>query len=150
MVHRMSKRQIQLSRRAPRTAPPSARNKVPARQRGTAITASKLCVAVDVDEGECALTMLARPNVLASPWRESLVVIKQTTSVVYCTLLLTMALHAVLGQFLPQLCRYCADEHDMVHTIDEFFIYEFAKVRFRSCFTQCPPGHDACKPPTCV
>lgn len=51
MAQRASRRQqVQLSRARQRTAAP-ARNKVSMRQRGTVITSSKLCVAVDVDEG---------------------------------------------------------------------------------------------------
>lgn len=35
---------------------------------------------------------------------------------------------AVLGMFLWQLCKYCKEEHDISHGIDEFWIYEFAKI----------------------
>jgi hypothetical protein len=58
----------------------------------------------------------------------------------------------VLGQFLATLCEYCADEHGLHHTVDEFWIYEFAKVRWkayifpmqdllRRCFIACCMYH---------
>lgn len=30
--------------------------------------------------------------------------------------------------FLGQLCKYCKDEHGIAHEVDEFWIYEFAKI----------------------
>lgn len=53
MAHRMPvvRSKIQLSRSRLRAALPSAISKAPAKQRGDVVTASKLCIAVDVDEG---------------------------------------------------------------------------------------------------
>ena len=76
--------------------------------------------------------MLPLPSVGASPSPESLGIVHATYLEIqvdcYKALLPTALSYAVLGQFLPQLCRYCADVHGMDHTLDEFFIYEFAKV----------------------
>lgn len=81
--------------------------------------------------------MLPRSSVEASPVPRSLVIVHANASAIYFkTCLLSASMCAVLGQFLPQLCRYCADVHDMDHTLDEFFIYEFAKVRNLPCFSQ--------------
>ena len=36
---------------------------------------------------------------------------------------------AVLGMFLRSLCQYCSEEHGRTHSVAEFWVYEFAKVR---------------------
>jgi hypothetical protein len=46
---------------------------------------------------------------------------------------------AVLGLFLGSLCRYCHEEHGMNHVIEDFFVYEFAKVRYSSTDVQTVP-----------
>jgi hypothetical protein len=38
------------------------------------------------------------------------------------------ALRAVLGQFLQTLCEYCSEQHNRHHAVNDFWIYEFAKV----------------------
>ena len=50
-------------------------------------------------------------------------------------------LHAVLGRFVHTLNLFCKDHYDMKYEVEDYWIYEFAKVRVRDSVQLCHEVH---------